>query len=322
MSEPQNAEPVAASPVQNIASTVSNVASQATSQVSNVLGNAKDYIFNNPRVVTIGLIVVAAGAFMIAYLLYWAINNALLAKRGTVINETKVPRMGTDLTKIPGVASPVPKNGKRMSFTFWIYIHDIDKYRGSKRHVLHIGDQATITGSPIVYMGSDDTKMYIAFNPIQQPVMYPASAVSVSDKLDYLSSTYGIVIDYVPIQRWVHVAVVVNENSNGGTISAYLDADLVKKINTGTTTRVKTFTNPAMIQNLQLDKAGALYIGGSLSDDVGPGFSGLVSKVTLYSFDLNVRDIYFDYRQGPIDNLLSRMGLPAYGVRSPIYKVG
>ena len=41
----------------------------------------------------------------------------------------------------------------------------------------------------------------------------------------------------------------------------------------------------------------------------------------MYNYDLNDRDIYNDYNEGPIDNLLAKLGLGAYGIRSPVYKI-
>jgi hypothetical protein len=293
----------------------------ASSVVSSTMDKAKDLVFNNAQFIIVSLIVVAAGAFLVAYLLYWAINNALLSKKGYLVSDTKIPKVGTELTKISGVSNPISKNGKRMTVSFWIYIHDIDKYKGAQRHILHIGDEKVVNGSPVVYLGRDDNKMYIAFNSIKETFSTLSSPTD-EMKLDFLVAKYGIVIDYIPIQRWVHVAIVINEDSNNGSISAYIDAELVKTLTTGTKTVVRNLASTTTIQDLTLDKAGALFIGGSTSDEIGPGFSGLVSKVKLFNYDLNVTDVYAEYRTGPVDNLLARLGLPAYGVRSPVYRIG
>lgn len=128
-------------------------------------------------------------------------------------------------------------------------------------------------------------------------------------------------MNYLPINRWVHVAAVVNEDASGGSISAYLDGELVSTVRTGQQNVAANVTEAAKVQNLKLDRAGSLFVGGSTNDEIGPGFSGLVSKVTLYNYDLNVGDVYREYRAGPVDNLLSKMGLPPYGLRSPVYRI-
>jgi hypothetical protein len=51
------------------------------------------------------------------------------------------------------------------------------------------------------------------------------------------------------------------------------------------------------------------------------GFSGLLSRFTIFNFDLNRNDIYKEYSHGPIKGGLSALGLTAYGIRNPIYKL-
>lgn len=273
---------------------------------------------SNSGLVIAGLIFVAAGGFLVAYLLYWAITKVAIDKASYMVPDTSMPVVGTSLTKSKNkVSIPPQSNGKRASFTFWIYVHDIDKYSGSRRHVLHVGEDSIDAASPVVYFSNTSNTLNVYFNPISD-----TSIPTNISKMEYLTSKYGITIDYIPIQRWVHVAVVVNETLNGGTISAYLDSDLVKVVTTGGDNKVPGYSNnTASIQNLMLDKSGNLVIGGSTSDSIGPGFSGLVSRFTVYNYDLNVSDIYNDYRIGPIDNLFAKLGLGAYGIQSPIYRI-
>lgn len=272
---------------------------------------------SNSQMIIVGLIMVALGGFIVAYVLYWAINKVAVSRKFVIISKTSAPVPGTVLTKIPGVQSPPATNGKRASITFWLYINDIEKFSGSRRHVFHIGDEDMFSASPLVYFSSTTNKLHVLFNPIND-----ADVPKDSTRLEYLTSKYGITVDYVPIQRWVHVAIVVNETVNGGIITAYLDSELVKVVTTGKPNEVEGTSNSlASIQNLKLDKSGSLFVGGSTNDDSGPGFSGLISKVALYNYDMNVADIYQDYRTGPIDNLLAKLGLPAYGLQSPIYRI-
>jgi len=65
-----------------------------------------------------------------------------------------------------------------------------------------------------------------------------------------------------------------------------------------------------------LDKTGKLIVGGD--NTATYGFNGLLSKVGIHNYDLNSRDIYNIYSEGPIDGLLASLG---YGVRSPLYKL-
>ena len=42
----------------------------------------------------------------------------------------------------------------------------------------------------------------------------------------------------------------------------------------------------------------------------------------LFNYDLNANDVYSLYQKGPVDNMLAKVGLPAYGIQSPIYRIG
>jgi hypothetical protein len=125
----------------------------------------------------------------------------------------------------------------------------------------------------------------------------------------------------------VHVACVINENLNGGTITGYIDSELAVSVTTSTKLNpVKigstTVTPVTDISNINMNNTGDVYIGGSISDPIGPGFSGLVSNIQFYNYDISAQDVYANYQKGPFNNPLAILGLPAYGVRSPIYKIG
>ena len=127
------------------------------------------------------------------------------------------------------------------------------------------------------------------------------TAAGVDQKL--VSACQGITIPYVPIQRWVHIAVVVNELVNGGTITAYVDAEQVMQItNAGT--------------NFNLNDRNEFKFGATGVN----GVNGLLSYFTFFNYDLNTLDVYNDYRKGPIRSLVSKLGIP-YGIQSPIYRL-
>lgn len=288
--------------------------------ISSAASNVGATIRANSKVLVVALIFVAIGGFIVAYILYWAITKVALSKELYLVPETKSPILATSEFKSAPIKVPTASNGKRASYTFWIYVNDIQAYSGSPRRVLYIGDGTVVNASPIVYFSRTDNKLHVCFSPASDADLV---TTDVPNLLDYLTAKYGITIDYIPIQRWVHVAVVVNETINGGTISAYLDAELVKVVTTGKSNSITNqSTRQLSIQNLVLDKSGSLYIGGSPSDSSkGPGFSGLVSRFTVYNYDINVSDIYADYKIGPVDNILAKLGLGAYGVRSPLYRI-
>jgi hypothetical protein len=225
---------------------------------------------------------------------------------------------------------PSPANGKRMSFTFWIYINDLVKYQGLYKNVFFRGDSTDdySLASPAVLLNSNTNKLHIIFGTNQRDP-YNGQRVNLGSKdnlIGYLIATRGITVDYIPLQRWVHVAVVVNEDVNGGNVSTYVNGELVNMVrsNVKGTVMVKSDSNKVStqlyLQNMNLDKKGNVYVGGS-TDGENTGFSGLVSRITFYNYDLNIKDVAESYMEGPVDGLASKIGA-AYGVQTPVYRIG
>ena len=277
--------------------------------------------YPNKMLVIGGLIFVLILCVIIAYGLYSLISYSVFNQSKIVFEQTKVPVLGHKYSKYEITNFNTTGNGKRRSYTFWMYIHDLNKYNGSYRHVFHIGDTGDIRrASPYVFLDSTENKLYFRFGALENDTFTKSyesvQNLSVSDLHEFMQQ--GITIPYIPIQRWVHIGVVVNENSNGGSIAAYVDGDVSKITTSGDITPGGKVVK---VSNLNLDKMGSLHVGGSFESSHGPGFSGLVSKVTTYNYDLNNKDIYDDYNKGPLNGVLAKMGLGSYGLRSPIYKI-
>jgi hypothetical protein len=136
-------------------------------------------------------------------------------------------------------------------------------------------------------------------------------------------ATHGVVIEYVPLQRWVHVAIVVNETIDKGVITTYIDGEVVDTISSKDKVVLSSgLTVPVNFTGLNITKTGDVYTGGDVNDDdLSQGFPGIIGKINVSNFDMNGKEVYNMYIKGPIDNLASKLGLPAYAVRSPIYKI-
>jgi hypothetical protein len=319
--------------VANVSDKVTNTASNLMSQVS----TAGQMLQTSNGLLIVGAIISIFVLMVIVLAFYWMINRTINNRKKYVIPETKVPIVASKLQSFDASLVPAPGNGKRVSFTFWIYIHDMNKYQGLYKNVLYRGDvsSSTATSSPVVLLDSTTNKMHIMFgtekpdpyegkkNNIGIGVNGVSGELSKEREVKYLVATRGITIDYIPIQRWVHIGIVVNEEINGGAITAYVvsrteaDNSVVLQAEGTTLGAVETKLD---IQNMNLDKRGNIYIGGS-TESIVQGFSGLLSRLTFYNYDLNVRDMYNSYMEGPVDGLATKIGA-AYGVRTPIYRLG
>ena len=343
------------SPVPAVTEAVSAVTEKAKETLAKTTEVVRETTAKYGLLVLVG-IVVAVVLFFIAYLLYMYLSTRLTNKLTVLLPETKVPRKGTEVSVIKGGSLPPMSNGNRVTYSFWLYIHDINKFSGPEmRHILHFGDENLLGASPSVYLDGMTNKLYIRFDKTNgaatnfetrvdaikaaQPANADPTVVAERTNAGYSSATTtvshqdaihidlatrGVVVDYVPLQRWVHVTIVVNETVNLGYISVYLDGELVKNVSSNDKITLGNGRSiPISFQNLALMKSGDLYIGGDVYNaNINKGFSGIVSKVTVSNYDLNGEEIKRIYVQGPMDNLSSKLGLPAYGLRSPVYRLG
>lgn len=321
-------------------------AASASAAAMKVSATFTDFTATKSGPVIIIVVVGIAIAFATAYVLYWMINHTINTRSSYILPESKVPVLATQTHILKGDLIPRSGNGHRASLSFWVYINDINKFSGQYRHILHRGQQTddyTVAG-PYVCMDPEENSIYVSY-----PASTPADSTHGTyggitsldgddEKIKYAFQARGITFKYIPLQRWVHVAVVVNEDMNGGTITGYVDGELYKSVDqnstlvpvntkttSGTGTAAKTtkgtITPRFDIGSANVDVPGDVYVGGSVNDNY-VGFSGLVASIKFFNSDINAQDVYNEYRKGPIDSLLARMGLPAYGVQSPVYRIG
>jgi len=194
-----------------------------------------------------------------------------------------------------------------------------------------VKEEVIVSGSIFyVFLDRTDNKMYVRFSktttststtPVSPDITSYNQLSTTSNLKTFMRQ--GIVIPYIPLQRWVHVAIVCNANSYKNYIYAYIDGDLVST--TSHNEKDNYFQNDEAsrknLQNMNINKGGVINIGGELNSNDGPGFSGLVSKISTFNYELNQRDVYNDYYWGPVGNLLAKLGLGMYGIRNPIYKL-
>ena len=271
----------------------------------------------------IGIALIALTAFI----LYWAINRTVNKRRSYRLAESDTPLLGTVVSNLPA-AVPDSRSGKRQTFAFWIYLYDLEKFRGQYRHVWHRGDRTDRwdKASPAVYLDKDSNKLHITLGTekIDPFEGIDVKAATEDQKYAIIRQLRGITIDYVPLQRWVHVAIVVNEDVNNGSITAYVDGELTKVVTSEKAVPLPVAPNKVArvrlsIQSSNLNKKGNVFVGGNPTDEMGPGFSGLVSRIAFFNYDLNSKDIHSEYTKGPVGHTAGKIG---YGVRSPVYRVG
>jgi hypothetical protein len=305
-------------PVNKVEAASNTIATSTATSIENVKTAITNVLSVNENIFYLILLAVII-TIIVGYTLYYIITDNVLYQQKVEVSGTEEPIICNELShfKIDKMLSN--SNGIKRTYSFWIYINDINKYIGTFRHIAHIGiKHEEITGSsPYIFLDSNSNKIHIRFSPKEDSLSKSDRLNEISaigQLLDYGDKRCGITINYVPIQRWVHVAIVISD-VNGGFIYTYIDGELAdvdkaqeKKLN---------------LHELNFENVGNLYVGGSISNSKinTTGFSGLISKFTLYNYDLNKNDIYKEYNKGPLNGLLSSIGISNYGLRNPIYKL-
>jgi hypothetical protein len=262
-------------------------------------------------------------ALIIAYFLYYVITDNILYQQKIDVPGTEVPIICNELSEFKNSKTMANSNGIKRTYGFWIYINDINKYKGKYRHIAHIGDTARKikNACPYIFLDNHNNSIHVRFAPLEDTItdtaVHRLNAIESKDTLFNYSSgsgngKCGITINYIPTQRWVHVVIVVSD-VNGGIVYTYIDGELTQQENTKLTLHELNFET----------KDSTLFVGGSASNTEvdAMGFSGLLSKFSLYNYDLNKNDIYKEYNKGPLNGLLTSMGIVGYGLRNPVYKL-
>ena len=315
------------STVDNVKSTSKKVYEKSMESI-NSLGSRPEAI--------IGLIFVILFAILIAYIMYNYITNTILQQSKLVVAQTKLPVLCNNINKYTLEKDIAGGNGIKRTYTFWIYMKTPSST--SFKNVLYIGNDAIGDRNIQIFLDKYKNKMFIRFKKTitsdSTPSPYTLNNLN-SEFNDSTSAGYserfkeymrqGVVIEYIPIQRWVHVGIVVNDygNSQGGSIATYIDGELVGIANQGEKCRGLNAEDKFYdFSNLEIGSNKNLVIGGNMDSQSGTvGFQGLLCKLCIFNYDLNDRDIYNNYNEGPIDGFMAKLGLGAYGVRSPIYRI-
>lgn len=322
--------------VKDTGAAVSSVATSVTNAVSNIsVQDTKDAIVetlsDNTSVLFLAIVLLVI-ASIVGYIIYNIITDTVLNQQKILIPGSDVPLFCNELTELSFTQKLENGNGNKRSYCFWIYIFNINSNSGQYRHVAHISNDENdnkipLNASPYIMLDKNKNSLHIRFalkSDIEtscrslNSLNYDSSSIKDFRSCTVNGSTYttGFTIDYVPIQRWVHVGFVIND-IGGGSITTYIDGNFYETLD----------RNSGLEGNLRLDKLnlkceGSLIVGGTESGDSAPfGFSGLLSKFTVFNYDLNKNDMYKEYHKGPINGILASLGIGAYGLRNPVYKL-
>lgn len=246
---------------------------------------------------------------LIIALIVWRIRRGDL--KSTVLVKDPIQMFGSGgvPVTIPTSAIPTTLSGQEYSYSFWVYLVEYTTAQ-SPMMLFSRGQQTGHTGgSPLVYLDKNTNVMYVS--------IATTTVVTPTPTIDQISASLGYVtakIDYVPLQRWVNVTFVVQDY----LLTVYMDGDIYTVVNvTDAPDAGSTNTKPTIRPSFSTT-TGDIIVG-----DTGNHPQAFLSQLRFYNYALTQENTYTCYSAGPLSpSAMSLIGIPAYGIRSPIYRIG
>lgn len=301
--------------------TFSDLSQSGKTQVNKLVESVKDS-WVIVIVIVAMLVLVLVVIYIVNMMKNTKLQNVVLQKDLiTLDNRSAVPY------KIPSANMSLISNGQEYSYSFWIFLGSTYTSTNGPKIILQRGNTGTYSAStikintgtsPLIMLDNITNKMYfcVATSSANQSKL-PSEIIKTDANGRFMPTGYLVTyIDYVPLQRWVNIALVVKNTS----IYVYMDADLYSVASLSDMTRPTSSSTNSYVTNTNpiiMGTSGDLTIGDSVN-----ATSGYVSMARFYNFAMGQPDIATMYDNGPaMSSWLSYLGLGNYGVRSPIYEV-
>lgn len=205
--------------------------------------------------------------------------------------------------------------GQEYSYSFWLYLVDYDETSSDHRMLfMRTGDQDDLSSAnPIVFMDGRTNRLYVSVRTNRSGSIDDLSDLVSDGKADPSSNFLTGVVEYIPLQRWVNVVVVLQDN----LMTLFLDGDMYSVRN------VHDIWDRSTSQNRPIMAAseGNVYIGPTSQNS--SNVRGFISGVKYFNYALMGDSISAIYRYGPeLKTFMSRFAYSRkYGFQSPIYRL-
>jgi len=155
------------------------------------------------------------------------------------------------------------------SYIFWLKINEDNKQYNNWQHIFHVGTYPDIN---IQYPG-------VWFEPAENILRIVLAIPTIG------VPPVNIDIDNIPFEEWLHIGIVINNNSTNSTFAeVYINSKLI------TTKLLEKFKNG--LKNPQFKDSIKIYVGG---DDNNDTISGSISDLFNYNNVLSHMDIESHY---------------------------
>lgn len=271
---------------------------------------------NNRRAMLVLLVVIALLVLIVivAFIIFRVQRGGLL-NANVIKSPINLTTMSSPLA-IDQSLLPATLNGQEYAYSFWLYVYDYEK-TASFKTLFKRGDPGTTDNnyarsSPLVFMDGSTNKLYILARTSMTP-----SSVTLADALDPANGFAIATVQYMPEQRWVHIMVSLKDSA----MTVYFDGKLYTVVSVTDVLRA----NPTDANNgpnyrpTFMGTSGSVTIGQLQG---GARCTAFLTRLSFYNYAMTGTDADAEYRQGPAtSSVMGAIGLPEYGVRTPVYRV-
>lgn len=275
------------------------------------LNNLKSTVQSQDSIMMVILLVLLLSVLVYLILLY----NRPSTKKFTIISvPTHLNRKtsGINEFKIINKSKEVPENisTERFAYSFWVYLNSVNNSNKDTLIFARTNDDLDVepriivnNAHLLVYMRKETNSMIVKLKT-KSSTQIDNGDNNLQTSIDEDTTNFlEYKIDYVPLQRWVHVLL----NVNGKLTTLFLDG---KAHSTNISPNMSSIKDPS----------GTVVIGGDSELDVT---DGLISRLEFFNYAFtNQGQVSGLYKNGPIKkNILQQLGITNYGVRSPLYRI-
>lgn len=289
----------------------SNMFGRASNAVGTAVQSAQTSIAGKGAIVVFCLVVLLLIVVVIVYIVYRMKRTDLQS-----VEIVKSPRnlfneSNSSAFVFPASRIPSTLNGQEYSFSFWLYLSDYMPTQNYRMLFMRGGNTSSMLGNscPVVFLDNRTNKLYVS---VRTNLSSTPSGSDLSKLLD--KKRYNIVtatVEYVPLQRWVNVTFVVQDN----LLTVYMDGDMY------TVENVHDLYDPARGTDRPIfaGLSGDVIVGNIQNTSTTPGF---ISRLKYFNYALTTRDVRSLYDKGPVNTgVLSKFGVSEYGFRTPVYRL-
>jgi len=270
------------STVDNASNALSGTFNEFSSQATAAAGATTDFLTANTIIAKFAFILLVLVVFLILFNLgvsivgYFSepspdpyIINGMIDGNFSKV----VPQDPKQTNAIPIYRSNDQSKGMEFTWSSWLYLSDLGKDAGKYQHVFSKGDGnidsntnlSTVNNGPGLYISPMDNKLHIIMNTV--------SSTDPNTTID---------IDNIPIQKWFHVALRLQNT----VLDVYINGVVVNRL---------------LLNNTPKQNYGNVYVCQN------GGFSGKLSNLRYYSRALNVFEINNIVSSGPNMKVASDM---------------